>query len=158
MDVEMNDDKFTVNEQWGESENVRSGISKVFVVEPTPDETNAASNSEISSSDRNFALISHLSGLIFFLFGMEFVIPLFILFIKGNDSKFVLQHSWQAFLFQSIMLIIKLLLMISIIGLLLIPFVFLFEVILFIRASLAAHLGELYNYPFLSRLNRFYDI
>jgi uncharacterized protein len=158
IDEIMKDYKFTVNEQLGTSENVGSGISKVFVVEPAPDETNTTKNEEISSSDRNYAFISHLSGLIFFLFGMEFVIPLFILFTKGNDSKFVLQHSWQAFLFQLIMLIVKSLLIISFIGWILIPFVFIFEVVLIVRASLAAHRGKLYNYPFLSRLNSFYEI
>ena len=148
----MKDDK------WKAAENVNSKPSKMFVFEPAPGETSAPSNEEISSSERKYARISHLSGLIFFLFGLELIVPLVILFTKGNDSKFVLLHSWQAFLFQTIMFIIKALLILSFFGMILIPFVIVFEIVLFIIAGMAAHRGELYSYPFLSKLNDMYEI
>lgn len=73
--------------------------------------------------------------------------PLVIWLMKKDESAFVDYHGKESLNFQISMIIYSFVCVISIIGILLIPLLALFQLIMPIIASASASKGEFYEYP-----------
>lgn len=114
-----------------------------------------------SSDQQNWAVIAHASALIQFL-GPPSVVGPAVVWLFKRDDPMVAPHARAALNFQLSLLIYFVLagigavvLLVSIIGIALLPLLALFivgllvlEVIFAILAAVAASRGELYDYPF----------
>ncbi|GAA3755301.1 hypothetical protein HDA32_004201 [Spinactinospora alkalitolerans] len=103
-----------------------------------------------SGDDNTFALLSHLGGLL-----LGFVAPLVVFLIKKDESPYVRHHAVEALNFQITMCIgyvVSGVLSIVLIGLLLLPIVFIVSLVFSIMATMAANRGEWYSYPFNIRM------
>ncbi|MDO8588558.1 MAG: DUF4870 domain-containing protein [Armatimonadota bacterium] len=101
---------------------------------------------------RTWALVSHLSGLAFFVFPFvgNIVGPLVIYLIKGETSDYVKRHAKESLNFQisiDIYLMISGLLAFALIGFVTTPALMLFDIIVIIIATIRANDGEHYGYP-----------
>ena len=97
------------------------------------------------SDDRTLALLAHLLGIF-----ASFVGALIIWLIKKDDSPFVDAHGKSALNFQFTLLIawvVTFILIFLIIGLLLIPVLFVVGLVFPILAAIKANNGEYYTYP-----------
>lgn len=98
-----------------------------------------------SSDDNTMGLLIHLGGILF-----GFVVPLVFYLVKKDESAWIRHHSIQAFNFQMLILIgwvASWVLSIVLIGVLLMPLVFIVNIIFCILAGMAANKGEWYTYP-----------
>lgn len=105
-----------------------------------------------SSEDRTLAMLTHLSGILF-----GFIVPLIIWLInKDNAAKaWISAQAKEALNFQITILIamvISWVLIFILIGGLLIPLVWLANLIFCILAAVKTNAGEDYRYPFALRL------
>ena len=118
---------------------------------------------EITNDQKNLAFICHLSGLFWFIVpGLNIIIPLLVMLIKGGEDPFVSHHSRQALIFQVIMSVAMMVLFIIGVVLLIILVGFLFfaallvvavvDVIFILIATFAAARGEMYSYPLMGRV------
>lgn len=105
-----------------------------------------------ANDEKTWAIISHLSALIGFVFPFGNILgPLFIMITKGEESKFVKDNARESLNFQittTIYYIIGFILMLVLIGFLAILAVLIFEIIQIIKAVQAAQRKEVYSYPF----------
>ena len=102
--------------------------------------------------DRTIALLTHLSGII-----AGFIVPLIIWLINKDkpEKSWLTDSSVEALNFQitiAIAYVICIVLSVIIIGGLLMPIVWLVNLIFCIIAGVAANKGESYRYPFALRL------
>lgn len=103
-----------------------------------------------TSDERTMAMLAHLGGIV-----LGFIPALVIYLTKGNESEFVKEQSREALNFQITVMgawIVSLILMIVLIGLLLIPVVWIGSIVLAIMAGIAANKGDDYRYPVNIRL------
>lgn len=103
-----------------------------------------------AGGDTGMAQASHLLGLF-----TGFVGPLIIWLTKGKESAFVEHHAKEALNFQimiAIAMFVSFLLAFVLIGFLLIPIVFVVDVIFCIQQTMAAGRGEQSRYPLSLRL------
>lgn len=103
-----------------------------------------------SSDARTMAMVAHLLGALFGFLG-----PLIIWLIKKDEDEFVDDQGKEALNFQLTLLIgwvISFVLSWVCIGFLLIPIVFLAQIIFGILGAMAANKGERYRYPFSIRM------
>lgn len=105
-----------------------------------------------SGDDNTLALLVHLSGIVF-----GFLVPLIVWLVnKDNPNKaFLNDQSKEALNFQITVFIayfVAGVLCVVLIGFLLLPLIWLANVVLCILAGLAAQKGEYYRYPFALRL------
>ena len=104
----------------------------------------------VSSDDRTWALLAHLSIFVLGLIG-----PLVIYLVKKDSSPFVRHHAGEALNFHitvTIAAIVSFLLMFVLIGLLLLPLVIIGACVLGVLAAVAANKGDSYRYPLTLRL------
>jgi len=105
----------------------------------------------ISSDEKLFSVISHLSGLLMYVLPVIYIlIPLAIWLIKSEENAYIRHHARQSTLFQLFVIIayaISGILCIVLIGFLLLVVVAIFHIVCSILAALAASRGELYSYP-----------
>ncbi|GGT13789.1 DUF4870 domain-containing protein [Nonomuraea spiralis] len=102
------------------------------------------------SDDTTMAMLSHLLGLL-----VSWVGPLIIYLMKKDESPYVRDQAAEALNFQITMFIgymIAGVLTVVLIGLLLLPLVWIVSLIFHIQAALATNRGENYRYPFAIRL------
>ncbi|HZV62509.1 MAG TPA: DUF4870 domain-containing protein [Methylophilaceae bacterium] len=105
--------------------------------------------SEVSSNDKNLAVLTHLGGILFSF------IPSLIVWLLKKDNAYVSEQAKEALNFQITILIgwvISYILMIILIGFLLMGIIWLANIILCILAAVATSKGENYRYPFTLRL------
>jgi uncharacterized Tic20 family protein len=105
---------------------------------------------DLTSEDRNFAVIAHLLGIV-----TMFVGALIIWLIKKDDSPFVDDQAKEAINFQITIFIAQAvagLLMAIGIGCVMMPVVLVANIVLCIVAALAASQGRWYRYPMTLRL------
>ena len=98
-----------------------------------------------TSDERTMAMLAHLGGILF-----GFIPALVIYLIKGNESRFVKEESAEALNFQitvAIAYVAAGILIIALIGLLLLPIVWIGSVVLAIVGGLQANKGQSYRYP-----------
>lgn len=100
----------------------------------------------------NLAMLSHLLGIF-----TGFIGALVIWLIKRDDSTFIGEHAREALNFQitmAIALVISGVLAFILLGLVLIPILFILNLVLCIMGAVAASKGQTYRYPFAIRLVR----
>lgn len=105
-----------------------------------------------SSEDRNLAMLTHLSGIL-----LGFIIPLIIWLTNKDkaDKAWLIEQSKEALNFQILIAILYVacsILVVILIGGLLLPVVWLVNLIFCILAGVAVNKGENYRYPFSLRL------
>ena len=111
---------------------------------------NATPSTEPSSDDKNIATITHLGGTVF-----SFVPGLLVWILKKDDSAYLADQAKEALNFQISVLIayfISGILVWLLIGFLLIPLIWLLNVVFCIVAAISSSKGETYRYPFCLRL------
>ena len=103
-----------------------------------------------SNDDKNIATVTHLGGTVF-----SFIPALIVWILKKEDSAFIAVQAKEALNFQITVLIaqfIAAILVWVLIGFILIPIVWIINVVFCIVAAIATSKGETYHYPFCLRL------
>ncbi|MBN1881527.1 MAG: DUF4870 domain-containing protein [Deltaproteobacteria bacterium] len=104
----------------------------------------------------NWAVAAHASGfLLYFLYGLHLLIPLFIMLTEGKKNGFVNHQALQALVFQSIMLLLLSIggiLTLVLAGFLIVPVVAVIHLVLTTIATINSSKGERYCYPLLEGL------
>lgn len=111
---------------------------------------NTTPNNSPSSDDKNIATITHLGGTVF-----SFVPGLLVWILKKDDSAYLADQAKESLNFQISVLIayfISGILVWLLIGFLLIPLIWLLNVVFCIIAAIFSSKGETYRYPFCLRL------
>ncbi|TDF93843.1 DUF4870 domain-containing protein [Paenibacillus piri] len=99
----------------------------------------------MSSEDKTLALLSHILSLF-----VGFIAPLVIWLIKKDQSQYVAEQAKESLNFQISLLIyyfVAWILTFLVIGLILLPALWVFSVIVVILAAVKANSGEMYRYP-----------
>lgn len=103
-----------------------------------------------SKDETNLALLAHILGIF-----TSFVGALVLWLVKKEDSAFVAQHALEALNFQitiAIGWVICMMLSFILIGVFLMPLLFIANLVFCILAAMAASKGQPYSYPFALRL------
>lgn len=103
-----------------------------------------------NSDEKNIVVITHITGIFF-----SFIPSLIVWLLKKDESPYISDQAREALNFQITVLIawfVAGLLTFILIGLLLMPLIWLANVIFCIIAAVAASKGEAYRYPFALRL------
>lgn len=103
-----------------------------------------------SKDDCNIAMLAHLLGIF-----TGFVGALIIWLLKKDDSAFINEEAREALNFQITMTIAYLvasMLMVILIGMLLLPILYVANIIFCILGAVATSKGQSYRYPFAVRL------
>ena len=111
---------------------------------------NTTPNNSPSSDDKNIATITHLGGTVF-----SFVPGLLVWLLKKDDSAYLADQAKEALNLQITMLIAQFIAWILVwvlIGFILIPLIWLLNVVFCIIAAISSSKGETYRYPFCLRL------
>src|SRR5262245_32335881 len=112
----------------------------------------------LTREERNWAMLSHLlalAGYVFIPVVGNIVPPLIIYVMKKDESPFVAEQSRESLNFQisvSLYWLISGVLIVILLGLLLLPAIWVVGVILTIIGSVKAANGEAYRYPLTIRL------
>jgi uncharacterized protein len=111
---------------------------------------------ELTPEARNWAMLCHLSALLGILAGVAmFVGPLVIWLIKRNEHPFIDDQGKEALNFQLSMLIYTIIAFATLcilVGFVLVPLVYVLNIVFVIVASIKASNGEVYRYPMTIRL------
>jgi uncharacterized Tic20 family protein len=105
---------------------------------------------EVSKDAKTFAMLCHLLGIF-----TGFLGPLIIWLVKKNDDKFIDDQGKEALNFQITFIIAWIVGVISIflcIGFILLPIIWVLDLIFCIMGAVKANNGELYRYPINLRL------
>jgi uncharacterized Tic20 family protein len=105
---------------------------------------------EPSNDDKNIATITHLSGMLF-----AFIPSLVVWLLKKDDNAYIAAQAKEALNFQVTIVIAQLVAAVLIwvlIGFLLMPLIWLANIVLCIIAAINTSKGETYRYPFSLRL------
>ena len=121
------------------------------------DATGRANVSPISRDARMWAMICHLAGLAFFLMPLisNIIAPFIVWQIKKEDDLFIEENGKEALNFQisiSIYALVCIPLVFVCVGVVLLPAVFVLDLVCIIIASLKSNDGEYYRYPLTIRL------
>ena len=107
-------------------------------------------NAAPSSDDKNIATITHLAGTVFW-----FIPALIVWILKKDDSAYLGDQAKEALNFQITMTLAMFaasILVWILIGFILIPIVWILNIVFCIIAAIATSKGELYRYPLCLRL------
>jgi uncharacterized protein len=113
-----------------------------------------SATSPVSADSRNLAMLSHLSAFVMFL-GIPSLLGPLVAWLVKKDDPFVADQAKEALNFNISFLIYAVVAGISVfllIGIVLLPAVFVAWFVLVIVASTKAANGETYRYPFTIRL------
>jgi uncharacterized Tic20 family protein len=113
-------------------------------------ETTTPDNLTPSNDDKNIATITHLAGTIFF-----FIPALVVWILKKDDSAYLADQAKEALNFQitvAIAMFLAQILIWILIGLALIPIIWLANIVFCIIAAISTSKGETYRYPLCLRL------
>lgn len=103
-----------------------------------------------SSDEKNIATVTHLAGTIFL-----FIPALIVWILKKDDSAYIADQAKEALNFQitiAIAMFVANILIWILVGLALIPIIWIANIILCILAAIASSKGETYRYPICLRL------
>jgi uncharacterized Tic20 family protein len=113
-------------------------------------ETRASTTYNPSNDEKNIATITHLAGTLFS------IIPALIVWVlKKEDSEYIATQAKEALNFQITVLVAQLvagILVWILIGFLLLPIIWLVNIVLCIIAAISTSRGESYRYPICLRL------
>lgn len=120
------------------------------------DQTASAVPTATSKEERNWAMIGHLSALLFLVTGIGGILgPLVVWLIRKDDMPFAAQQAKEALNFQITMFLLGILawiLVFVLIGFALLAILCIVNVVLTIVAAVKASEGVAYRYPFNWRL------
>ena len=105
---------------------------------------------DISSDDKNIVVLTHLGGILF-----SFLPGLIVWLLKKDDSPYIAENAREALNFQITVVIgyfICWILIFLLIGVALLPLLWIANIIFCIMAAVATSKGESYRYPFALRL------
>lgn len=105
---------------------------------------------EPSNDDKNIATMTHLGGALF-----SFVPALIVWLLKKDDNAYISAQAKEALNFQITVILAQCiagLLVFLLVGLLLIPIIWLANVVFCIIAAISTSSGEAYRYPLTLRL------
>jgi uncharacterized protein len=119
---------------------------------PTSEPTEASTSpiTMPNNDDKNIATITHLGGTVF-----SFVPGLLVWILKKDDSAYLAEQAKEALNFQITVLLayfVAGILVWLLIGLLLLPLVWVVNIVFCIIAAISTSKGETYRYPFCLRL------
>lgn len=103
-----------------------------------------------NNDDKNIATITHLGGILF-----SFILALIVWLLKKDDSEYIAAQAKEALNFQITILLAQFIagiLVWLLIGILLIPIIWLVNIVLCIIAAISTSKGEDYRYPLTLRL------
>lgn len=103
-----------------------------------------------SNDDKNIATVTHLGGTVF-----SFIPALIVWILKKDDSAYLADQAKEALNFQITMLIASFIASVLIwllIGFILLPMIWILNVVFCIIAAIASSKGETYRYPLCLRL------
>jgi uncharacterized Tic20 family protein len=103
-----------------------------------------------TKEERNFAMLAHLLGTVTHVFG-----ALIIWLVKKDDSAFIAEEAKEALNFQITMLIGYVIgsgLAVVLIGFVILPVLYVLNIVFCILGAVAASKGQSYRYPFALRL------
>jgi uncharacterized Tic20 family protein len=103
-----------------------------------------------ATNEKSLAALVHASGILF-----SFIVPLVVWLVKKDESPYLSRQSVEALNFQITVLIAYVIasaLTVILIGLLLLPLVWVGNLVLCIIAAMKTSNGEEYRYPFALRL------
>ena len=109
--------------------------------------------SDVTGSDKLWAILSHISG----LFGIWFIIPIIVYLVMRDESDYVAENAKEALNFHISLLIYAIcsaLLIFMLIGIPLLVVLGLGALVLSIVAAVKASDGSIYRYPLTIRLVR----
>lgn len=119
-------------------------------------ETGAGSATQLDSTTKNWAVGTHLSAFAgFFVPFGNIIAPLVIWLMKKDESPVIAEHAKETLNFQistTIYFIVAGILCMVFIGVILLPIVFIVDLICIIIGTIKASEGTLYRYPFSIRL------
>jgi uncharacterized Tic20 family protein len=104
----------------------------------------------VPAEDRNWALASHIGGILAAYVALGFIAPLIVLLLRGDQSPFVRRHAVESLNFQInalVYLVVFTLLLFLLIGFVLLPLYAIFYLVVVIIAGVRASRGEEYRYP-----------
>lgn len=116
----------------------------------TPNEPVTTATTAVSAESKNWAVFTHLSAFAMFLGIPSLVGPVVLWAVKKNEDPYVDFHGKEAINFNLSFLIygvVSALLVLVLVGLLLLPAVFLTWLVLVIVAAVKTNAGEYYRYP-----------
>ena len=103
-----------------------------------------------SSDDKNIATVTHLGGTVF-----SFIPGLLVWILKKDDNAYIADQAKEALNFQITVLIASFVASILIwllIGFILLPIIWVVNIVFCIIAAIASSKGDLYRYPLCLRL------
>ena len=112
--------------------------------------TDLETSANPSGDDKNIATITHLAGIVF-----SFAPALIVWLLKKDDSEYIASQAKEALNFQITMLIAQFIagiLVWILIGFMLLPIIWLLNIVLCIIAAISTSKGENYRYPICLRL------
>lgn len=107
---------------------------------------------DVTSDDKTWGMLAHLSYFLTFVIGVSCVAPLVIWIIKKDESEFIEDQAKEALNFQLSALIASLVLGVTVCGIPLILVVLIMSIVYSIQAGMAANRGERYQYPYTFRM------
>ena len=113
-------------------------------------EINTLNNLTPSNDDKNIATVTHLGGTVF-----SFIPALIVWILKKEDSAYIADQAKEALNFQITVLIAQFIAAILawvLIGFILIPIIWILNVVFCIIAAIASSKGNTYRYPLCLRL------
>lgn len=119
----------------------------------SPPPATPAKRSNVTGSDKLWAILSHISG----LFGIWFIIPIIVYLVMRDESDYVAENAKEALNFHISLLIYAIcsaLLIFMLIGIPLLVVLGLGALVLSIVAAVKASDGSIYRYPLTIRLVR----
>jgi uncharacterized Tic20 family protein len=111
----------------------------------------------VPSEDRNWALASHIGGILAAYVALGFIAPLIVLLLRGNQSPFVRRHAVESLnfhIFVAVLSVVAFVLVFVGIGIVLLALLGLYYLIGVIMGTVAASQGREFRYPVTVRLIR----
>lgn len=107
---------------------------------------------ELACTERNLALLIHMSPLGALLFWPVIAAPLVIWLIRKEDSAFIDDHGREMVNAIISFFIYNLVAMVTVIGLVALPVLYVVAIVNVVRGAVAAKHGEYFRYPMTIRL------
>jgi len=105
--------------------------------------------SEPTSDEKLLAILSHILCIVV---GLGFIPPLIIYILKKDESYYIAENAKESLNFQLTMLLLCIVFFISVIGILFIWFLGIFNLVLVIVATIKTSENKIYRYPINLRL------
>ncbi|MHC4415125.1 MAG: DUF4870 domain-containing protein [Planctomycetota bacterium] len=116
-------------------------------VEATPQKPGRLRQQDLTDADRNYAIAIHLSPLAAFAFGPAIIVPLILWLIRKDESAFDNDHGREMVNAILSFFLYHVVAIITLIGIIALPALYILGVVNLIRGAVAAGRGEYFRYP-----------